>query len=146
MDETTVLPVRFGTRFDQPLAVRSALAVRRQPLLTALGQVDGCVEMTIRANLPDRRHLIAADRPPDPREQRLKAALHDPLAGLAVAARVWPALVPGELLRAAYLVPRGELPAFEEAAAELEHEFPRVDLMCTGPWPVYSFADGVDAR
>jgi hypothetical protein len=146
MDQTTVLPVRFGTHFAEPLAVRSALAVRRQPLLAALAQVGGCVEMAVRASLPDRRHLVAVDRLPYPPDRRLKDALHDPLAGLAVAARVWPALVPGEVLRAAYLVPRAELPAFQEAAAELEQAFPRVALTCTGPWPTYSFVDGADAR
>lgn len=141
MDETTVLPVRFGTGFAESLAVRSALAVRRTPLLHALEHVDGCVEMAVRASVPDRPRLAAADRLASPPDRRLKAALHEPLGGLAIAARVWPALVPGEVLRAAYLVPRAELPAFQEATAELELEFPRVVLTCTGPWPPYSFVD-----
>lgn len=146
MDEATVLPVRFGTRFAEPLAVRSALAVRRPALLAALQRVEGCVEIAVRVSMPERRSLLAAVGGPhlhaSLRDRRLASALHDPLADLSVETRIWPTIARGELLRAAYLVPRGEVGAFCAAADELEHEYPRVDLTCTGPWPAYSFVDG----
>lgn len=140
MDEATVLPVRFGTGFAEPLAVRSALAVRRRPLLAALRRVDGCVEIAVRASVPGRRDATADPRA-RLRDRRLAAALHEPLAAFAVATRAWPTLVRGEVLRAAYLVPRREVPAFCAATAAIDHEYPQVDLTCTGPWPAYSFVD-----
>jgi hypothetical protein len=42
-------------------------------------------------------------------------------------------------LNAAYLVARADVAAFREAVARLEHA-PGVTVVCTGPWPPYSFA------
>jgi hypothetical protein len=150
MDEHTVLPARFGTCLADPLAVRAALAVKRRRLRAALRRVDGCVEIGIRATATDRttttattgREYVRARL----RDGRLAAALHGPLAGLAVASRMRPVLVRGELLRAAYLVPRAEIAAFCAATGELEREYPQVGLTCTGPWPAYSFAEEDEDR
>lgn len=145
MDEHTVLPARFGTQFADRLAVRAALAVRRVPLETALVRVAGCVEIAVRANTPEPTAVPAGDGrayvQSKLRERRLAAAVHEPLAERAVAARIRPASVRGELLRAAYLIPSEEAAAFCAAAAQLEREHPPLVLSCTGPWPAYSFVD-----
>jgi hypothetical protein len=44
---------------------------------------------------------------------------------------------PGEVLRAASLVDRAALPRFRDAVEELQR--PDVSVLCTGPWPPYSF-------
>jgi hypothetical protein len=146
MDEHNVLPVRFGTRLADPLAVRAVLAVKRRWLRAALRRVEGCVEIGIRATGPQRSITAATDGREYVharlRDGRLAAALHGPLAGLAVASRMRPVLVRGDVLHAAYLVRRADLPAFCAASDELEREYPQVGLTFSGPWPAYSFAEG----
>jgi gas vesicle protein GvpL/GvpF len=74
---------------------------------------------------------------------RTVTALHETLAALAVAARRWPERAPSELLRASYLVERPAVPEFRGAVERLQREHPEAALLCTGPWPAYSFVDGV---
>jgi hypothetical protein len=51
-------------------------------------------------------------------------------------------LRPGpELLRAAYLVERARVPAVVETVRDLQREHGELALLCTGPWPPYSFAE-----
>ena len=42
----------------------------------------------------------------------------------------------------AYLVDRGRVSEFVAMVAELSDHLDGVELVCTGPWPPYSFADG----
>ena len=44
------------------------------------------------------------------------------------------------LLTAAYLLPEGSVETFRRALRKLEWSHPELDLICTGPWPPYSFA------
>jgi hypothetical protein len=44
-----------------------------------------------------------------------------------------------ELLCAAYLVERSKVSGFAERVAELQQENPELRILCTGPWPPYSF-------
>jgi hypothetical protein len=48
---------------------------------------------------------------------------------------------PSELLRAAYLVDRDAIGAFTRLVARLDDRHPGLQLLCTGPWPPYSFAE-----
>ena len=152
LEERAVLPMRFGTRFAAPGEVQAALAARSTALLDALDRVRGRVELAVRA----RRPAAEAARVPVPagaggreylaarlRVSRSAATLHEPLAALATATRCWPALAPGELLRASYLVERGAVPRFRDAVQALQREHPEAAVVCTGPWPAYSFMDGV---
>jgi hypothetical protein len=150
MEERTVLPMRFGTSFTAPGAVQAALAARREPLLDALDRVRGRVELAVRARRPAAAAEVAAvPAGSSGREYvrarlhagRSAASLHQPLAALAVASRRWPALAPGELLRASYLVERPAVVRFRDAVGSLQREHPEAALVCTGPWPAYSFMD-----
>jgi hypothetical protein len=49
-----------------------------------------------------------------------------------------------ELLRAAYLVDRGAVEEFVAAVRRLQHRHPELAVVCTGPWPPFSFTG--DAR
>jgi hypothetical protein len=62
--------------------------------------------------------------------------LHEPLARLAHEATL---RQHGGELSAAYLVAREDAAAFQQAVARLERP-PDVMVVCTGPWPPYSFA------
>jgi hypothetical protein len=76
------------------------------------------------------------------RIERGVAALHEPLAKLAVAAQRQPARSPEELLRASYLVETAVVARFRGAVERLQREHPGVAILCTGPWPPYSFVAG----
>jgi Gas vesicle synthesis protein GvpL/GvpF len=145
MDERAVLPMRFGTTFAARGALVAALAARREPMLDALERVRGRVELAVRA----RAEITALTVPVGTggrdyvrarlRADRSAASLHEPLAALAVAARRWPSLAPGEVLRASYLVEQPDVARFRDAVQALQHEHPEAALVCTGPWPAYSF-------
>jgi Gas vesicle synthesis protein GvpL/GvpF len=134
--ERAVVPVRFGTREPGSGSVRAALAASRRPLHEALERVRGRVELAVRALAPEcgsggRAYL---------RRRRHAAELHQALAAYAVEARRRPEQG-GELLRASYLVEPAGLEPFRVAVERLQREHPRLSLVCTGPWPAYSFAE-----
>jgi gas vesicle protein GvpL/GvpF len=138
--ERAVVPVRFGTRHADPERVRTALAERRERLLAALERVRGRVELSVRMIEPpaalDGRAYLA--------RRRKAAAVHDALAALAVGATRRPERGAAELLRGAYLVERPALPAFTAAVESLQREHPEASLLCTGPWPAYSFVGAME--
>jgi Gas vesicle synthesis protein GvpL/GvpF len=134
--ERAVVPVRFGTREPGAGSVRAALAASREALLAALERVRGRVELAVRALEPER---VSGGRAYLARRRRA-AQLHEALAAYAVDARRRPEHG-GELLRASYLVEPASLGAFREAVMQLQASDPRLKLVCTGPWPAYSFAE-----
>ncbi|MDB5066892.1 MAG: gas vesicle protein [Chloroflexi bacterium] len=149
MAERAVLPMRFGTRLPDPDGVRAALAARRELLLDALDRVRGRVELAVRAIRPSAG-VVADARPASGVEYlrarlhsaRSGASLHEPLAALAVAAHRWPEHAPGEVLRASYLVDQPAVERFRLAIDRLQRQHPEAALLCTGPWPAYSFIEG----
>jgi hypothetical protein len=142
-----VLPARFGAMHRDAAALREAVADRGE-LVDALARVRGCVELGLRvlavpsspseassgaaymrARLDHRREL-----------ERLANELHAPLAGLAREATLSVGTTPRLLLTAAYLVERGQVEAFQRQLDALQSRHPDVGIVCTGPWPPYSFA------
>jgi hypothetical protein len=151
MADRAVLPLRLGTTWPSADGVRGALAERQEALLAALDRVRGRVELGVRARRPDADaesgSVPAGSSGREYLRARLRAgrsadSLHQPLAALAVASRCWPVLAPGELLHASYLVERPAVVGFRDAVERLQREHPDAALVCTGPWPAYSFMDG----
>jgi hypothetical protein len=153
MADRDLLPVRYGTRLDDEAAVAHAMEGRSEELAAALDRVRGAVELSVRVMA-----AAATPSPPDPvattsgaEYLRLRAqaeasredaagALHEPLAALArESAQGRPR--PPELFRAAYLVERGAVDSFVAEVGRLQGESPGLAVLCTGPWPPYSFAD-----
>ena len=147
MEHRDVLPVRFGTLVPDEQAAVRALEERRDELAASLERVRGAVELAVRA------HPGGADAqaPDDSQGQsglgymRAKARsveaarlLHEPLASIARDSVVAPG---PELLRAAYLVDRGAVDGFVALVGRLQGAHPGIDILCTGPWPPYSFAE-----
>jgi hypothetical protein len=145
MEDRDLLPVRFGTRVADEAAAAQAVAGRGEELRAGLDRVRGAVELAVRVRsqtgdepppaAASGRDYIAA------RAGRSRSAMriHEPLAALARESVVQHG---EELLRAAYLVERDAVDPFAGQVRALQQEHPELALVCTGPWPPYSFAEG----
>jgi gas vesicle protein GvpL/GvpF len=138
MEERDLLPVRYGTCVDDAAAAARVLEEQHDRWSAALDRVRGAVELSLR--------VIGDAGGPESGAEYLQSkaevrALQEPLEALARASARRPARAAGELLRAAYLVDRGRVQPFVERVAELQAENPDFSLLCTGPWPPYSFVE-----
>ena len=154
-DAPAVLPGRFGHPFADDASMERAVADRAAELHDRLRLVEGCVELGVRALESTPRqpplstaggaeYLHARLREANERERRA-TELHDALRGVA---RESTHQIPPSgrvLLSAAYLVPAEERQGFEERVRELELAQDELAVVCTGPWPPYSFASTVAA-
>jgi hypothetical protein len=152
MEDRDLLPVRYGTRLEDESAAARAVAERRQDLAAALDRVRGAVELAVRVVADEPRpddgpdagtgaqYLRSKARSAAERETAMRT-LHDPLAILARASRRTSPRSPDELLRAAYLVDRPAIDRFTRLVARLQEANPGLRLLCTGPWPPYSFVE-----
>jgi hypothetical protein len=162
MADRTVLPVRFASRLAGEAALRNQLATRQDDLLAALDGVRGRVELAVRAMSsagPPRREAwrpaiaggaggrhsgreyVRARLEVRDRAEAAGAALHVPLAALAVAGTRRPGRSSCEVLRASYLVERPVVAEFRALAQQLQSEYRDMAVLCTGPWPPYSFVE-----
>jgi Gas vesicle synthesis protein GvpL/GvpF len=139
--DRATLPMRFGTRLADAGEVRAALAEREALLVAALERVRGRVELAVRAMEPPAR---AHDGRSYLLRRQKAAALHTALAARAVAARRGVERAPDELLRGSYLVEQAALPSFSGAVERLQRAHPETALVCTGPWPAYSFVEPLE--
>lgn len=128
MDGRTLLPVRYGTRVAGDEDAVAVLDERREDFVAALDHVRGAVELAVRVRSAGRGAA------PD-----VTAAVHLPLAGLARDCDVGPG---DDLLRAAYLVDRDAVETFVALVRRLQERHVGLAILCTGPWPPYSFASG----
>jgi hypothetical protein len=143
MAERDLLPVRFGTLVSDEDAAARAVTERREELAASLDRVRGAVELAVRAHRRGRDEAPVAATGIEymqAKARRMEEArlLHEPLDYLARRS----VLLPGpELLRAAYLVDRDAVDRFVALVQRLEESHPDLDVVCTGPWPPYSFAE-----
>jgi hypothetical protein len=141
--DRAVLPTRFGSTVAGEEALRSFLADRQGPLLRALARVRGRVELGVRVlaerddtpEIASGRDYLLSKLHEGARAERV----HAPLAGIAVDSRRRPARAE-ELLRGAYLVDRSAVPRFSTCVSRLRRAHPEMEIVCTGPWPPYTFA------
>jgi hypothetical protein len=142
-----VVPARFGALHEDAAALRDAVARRTAELESALGRIQGAVELGLRALAPPA-HTVAASTGNEYMRARLErrrgveeiaGELHAPLAAIARDTTKTVAATPRLLFSAAYLVSRDDVPTFREAVADLQESHPELGLVCTGPWPPYSF-------
>jgi len=140
-----VLPAQLGRAFRDEDELAAAVRAQAPQLERALERVRGCVEFGLRAVSSESVGELDAASGTDymrarleevQRSDRLVAQLHEPLAGLAHEVTLQQH---GGEISAAYLVAREGAEAFQDAVARLERP-PEVTVVCTGPWPPYSFA------
>jgi hypothetical protein len=151
MRQGPVLPMRAGSLLESEDEVSDLLSSRGDEFRTALSRVRGGVELGVR--------LVIADPPPDePREvepegpgttyllgrlsqkrqaEGLFERVHSTLRPLA-SESTEPARAPGSV-KVAYLVDETRMPAFRDAVRDLDDELDGAGVLCTGPWPPYSF-------
>lgn len=167
MEHEAILPARFGSLLDDELALRALLRSRREELLSRLGCVRGAVEIGLRAawrpgadGTPGSVSRPASVSGPDSvagsgsgsaylrervearRRARRVADDLDPLTAVARSARRALVPAPGTAVLDAYLVDRERLDEFVALVERLDSRLDGVDVVCTGPWPPYSFAEG----
>jgi gas vesicle protein GvpL/GvpF len=151
MTDRTVLPMRFGSRVDDEAALRRVLVSGASEFVAALARLAGRVELGVRVvatngrpepvpAVASGRDYVMAKLRSDRRAETEAAALHDPLAALAADARRQPPRGNGEVLRGAYLVERATVARFRATVERLQAAHPEAAILCTGPWPPYSFA------
>jgi hypothetical protein len=131
MADRDLLPLRFGSRVDDASAAERLLHTRHDELARALSRVRGTAEVAVRV-------VAAPGATADP--DRALEAVHRPLVRRARAATCRGG-AGNDLLRGAYLVPRDEVTGFAVAVGKLQEACPDLRLLCTGPWPPYSFSD-----
>jgi hypothetical protein len=140
MEQRALLPVRYGTLVADDAAAVAAVAGRGEALAGALRRVRGAVELSVRAVAPEQSYEGSPGEQLQARaaHERTAAALHE---RLAAAAREHARHDGRELLRAAYLVDRDEVGRFVSLVRGVQAEHEKLSILCTGPWPPYSFAE-----
>lgn len=146
-----VLPAQFGREFGDEDELAAAVRKQSRELERGLGRVRGCFEFGLRVvgepgspnGLPasSGTAYMRARLAESKRRDRLVAELHEPLARLA-RATVLGGGAGESLIEAAYLVPAESVARFREAVLRLETDWPQLTVVCSGPWPPYSFAPG----
>jgi Gas vesicle synthesis protein GvpL/GvpF len=153
MDRGAILPAPFGSVVDDEAGLRGLLRRRRKDLLARLQRIRGAVEIGLRANWRGAGRGGWDARPPSgasyvrDRLELRQSARHvaselDPLPALALSSRRALAPEPDLPVLDAYLVDRARVDEFVALVAQLGDSLDDVELVCTGPWPPYSFAEG----
>jgi signal transduction histidine kinase len=148
-----VLPARFGRAFTSEEELSSAVQTKAPALERGLARVRGCVEFGLRvlrgdsprepSAAPSGRDYMRARLAEAAERDRLSEDLHGPLARLASASARFGG-ASDDLLHAAYLVPEEKTPEFRERVRRIEAAYPKLTMVCTGPWPPYAFAEEGD--
>jgi len=144
MADRAVLPVRFGGDFGEKDALRVDLEPRLDELERDLARLRGRVELGVRVLARERAEAPVSGRDyllGRAEEQARAGRIHERLAALAVESSVAPAAGGEFVLTGNYLVERDAVAAFAAEVDRLAAEEPEVELVCTGPWPPYSFVD-----
>jgi hypothetical protein len=149
MSDHTVLPARFGSVFADGDAVARMLSERREEFSARLEQVRGAVELAVRASWSGGQAMSMTARSGTDYLQRrlvpyreardLAACIDTALRELARAGWCRVLTRPTEPVTAAYLVDRERIPEFVGRVQEAQAAIEGAQLVCTGPWPPYSF-------
>jgi Gas vesicle synthesis protein GvpL/GvpF len=146
----SMVPARFGSMLDGDEAVLEMLHSKHETLLAVLRRTRGAVELALRATWdqpsePEAQTGTGYMRARLELRQRARAIADElmPLDKLSRASRCELPSRPQQPLRCAYLVDHEQVPDFTAFLQQLDDRLSGVDLVCTGPWPPYSFAEEV---
>jgi hypothetical protein len=163
MEHSTVLPMRFGSNVADEVKLQAILGERRREFEALIEGVRGAVELGVRAQLspvdgepavtaavaggpggPGRAYLFErAER--QRRAADAVARIHEPLAMLARRSTRSEGGLNSGMFKGAYLVDCNRVEAFRARVDELASEVDGARIVCTGPWPPYSFSSGEGA-
>lgn len=152
------LPMRFGSVLADDEAARGTLREREEQLTAGLGHVRGAVELGVRVLWDPGSEAGPApsgeQRTEDAgagtaylmrrlghtrRSHDLANEVHEPLAGLARDSTRRLLVTPRLLLSGSYLVDDEAVGEFRTRIEELDDRLGDLAIICTGPWPPYSF-------
>ena len=155
MEQGPVLPMRLGSIVLDEAAARQTLRSRAEEFEAGLERVLGAVELGVRATLdispeeaperpatgagPGTRYMLgrlAVERD----SAEIVRLVHQPLSELARESTRRLRSKPQPTLNGSYLVDRDQVDRFRSRVEELERELDSATIVCTGPWPPYSFA------
>lgn len=164
MARHTVLPVRFGTVFADPAELGAYLALSYDQHAATLHRLSGQFELGLRVLWPQtearpirRTAIVSEDCGPGARYLAERYAEAEARKGIEreaheVADALSTFLMPcctevlwrrlprgGSGASIAYLLHRERLGDFRAALAGAQCAYPDLDILCTGPWPPYSF-------
>ena len=114
--------MRYGTRFADDEDAAQAVAARRATLAAALEHVRGAIELSVRA--------IGADAP----------ATHAALSELARDAVEREPKPPRSCAPPTWSIATPSTPS-PRASRDLQDAQADAQILCTGPWPPYSFSE-----
>lgn len=144
-----MLPARHDQRFSNEETLRAAVVASARRLHEALEHVRGCVELGVSAAFRTRapepagatgRDYLMARAASLHLIERLVADVHEPLVRASRDAHLRCGHAPLRFA-AAYLVERPVVGEFSRLAAQLASARSDAELVLTGPWAPYSFAD-----
>lgn len=160
----TILPFRYGCLLESQEQVLELLRRRHKLFQSALREVEGCVEMSIRLLLPNEvcnpvevpKQAVAAlsggaaylksrkayyaekDQSKEMATSKVQE-LQSAFSGLFVKSQVENnSLEQGNLVSMYFLVPRGNMERFRETFRVVQ-ERGNNKVLLTGPWPPYNF-------
>jgi Gas vesicle synthesis protein GvpL/GvpF len=155
MDEGDVLPMRMGSVVEDSEAVRSLLRERAAEFTSALENVRGAAEVGLRIAVdPEGADALApagtngagsgtaymlSRLARKVRSEEVGGLIHKSLSSLARDHTSMSSSLERMSLSAAYLVERHQVDDFRVRVEELQREIGGVTIVCTGPWPPYSF-------
>jgi hypothetical protein len=137
-----VLPARLGAPFPDRAALAAAAGSRAGELRERLLRVSGCIELAVRVASGQARDVEASDGTTYllqlARRAAAAASAHEALSMHALESRVRRS---DGLLRASYLIRRGDVESFARRVDQVADGRPELAIVCTGPWAPYSFAE-----
>lgn len=160
LEHGTVLPMRFGSSVADRESLLRFLDERRADFELGLERVRGAVEIGVRALIREEPAeltpaLAGADRPgtaymlarlnDEKRSAAIAAHIHEPLVALSRESASRQSPLNGDL-NTAYLVDRKDVDPFRATVEKLDDAVDDATVVCTGPWPPYSFTPGGSTR
>jgi Gas vesicle synthesis protein GvpL/GvpF len=156
MDRFALLPARFGSSFEGEAQLRAMVRDRHDQLVARFDVIRGAVELSVTATWPERAGPTGGERQASGtaymlarvEQHRRAAAIASRLESLSAAARASKhrlQVKPSLPVVAAYLVDRGRVEQFAALVKDLDEQLDEAELVCTGPWPPYSFTTGGDS-
>ncbi|MDO8586150.1 MAG: GvpL/GvpF family gas vesicle protein [Armatimonadota bacterium] len=165
MTDRSVLPVQFGAVFTDELSALAVMDERYADFAANLNRVRGRVELGLRALWDDPLASSPDSQPSDDavdgraymldrvrkqrdlqaRRQEAEAfaeTIHGSIARLADESGYRLQVSPSPYLNGAYLVKREAVATFRQEVETLASTYPKLCLLCTGPWPPFSFVNG----
>jgi hypothetical protein len=142
--DRAVLPMRFGTLLAAPRELVSLLATREAAFARLLDRVRDRVELSVRV-IGEPADKAPASDGTGYLARKLEASreaelVHAPLAELAEDSRRGAGRA-GNLLAASYLLENRGVERFVAEVRRLQDRNPSLEVVCTGPWPAYSFVE-----